>query len=34
MKKLKFSSLITLLIAAVMVLGACGSKKENVWQGK
>ncbi|WP_088042258.1 ABC transporter substrate-binding protein [Bacillus sp. EAC] len=29
MKKLKFSSLITLLIAVVMVLGACGSKKET-----
>ncbi|MET3193812.1 iron-siderophore ABC transporter substrate-binding protein [Bacillus sp. OAE603] len=28
MKKFKFSSMIALLIAAVMVLGACGSKKD------
>ncbi len=29
MKKFKFSSMIALLIAAVMVLGACGSKKDE-----
>lgn len=29
MKKFKFSSIIALLIAAIMVLGACGSKKED-----
>ncbi|MEH7451507.1 ABC transporter substrate-binding protein [Gottfriedia acidiceleris] len=29
MKKLKFSSLIALLIAAIMVLGACGTKKSE-----
>src|SRR5689334_21099547 len=29
MKKLKFSSLIALFIAAIMVLGACGTKKSD-----
>jgi len=29
MKKFKFSSIIALLIAAVMVLGACGTKKDE-----